>query len=161
MAKDDANRPAQREGTQLVKASEKRPARAAEQQLVEKINASVGKDVVASFAKSREISFYHETKVIQDMTPENAAAVVEKARLESAVPEQERSRRSRHQTIRLSIMVAAVVFFGILAYNKPEAGGVFVGLAVIPGGGIVFTEFINREKRKDSSSHKNGRLSLP
>ena len=146
MASDDENRPAAREGAQLVKATGKL--------LIEKIKADVGGSVVASFATSvtyNETRTIRETRTVQDMTSEARTAIVESNRMQFAVPEQERTRRSVQQTIRLFIAGAVAVVGTALIYLKPEAGWPIVGVMGVLESGIAFTEYINGEKRKDKS----------
>jgi hypothetical protein len=152
MASDDSeNRPAPREEAQLVK-----PTKATEKRLVEKIKAKVGESVVNSFKGSTAVSFYHETRTIQDMTSETVTAMVESSRNQYAVPEQERTARAVQQTIRLKIASAVVVLGIVAGCLRPEAGGVIVGAIGILGTGIVSSEFFNREKRKDPSRTPKG-----
>jgi plastocyanin len=83
-----------------------------------------------------------------DMSPEHALTTREVARLQFAVPEQERTARSRQQTVRQAITAVVVVLGFIAMYCVPEASKEIVGLVVVLGGGLVFGEFFNREKKK-------------
>lgn len=144
MASDDGNRPATGEGTQLVTASEKR--------LIENIRADVGTNMVTSFSSAIYIN--RENRTTYDMTSEAKIAIVESNRMQYAVPAQERTRRSIQQTIRFLIAGAILVFFGYLAYLKPESGKTMIGLSVVLSGGIVLPELFNREKRKELPAPK-------
>src|SRR6185295_7084188 len=107
MAKDDENRPAKGQGTQLVKAPKKQLA---EKPLAERINTEIGQHLLSNFAKSGKlsgkVSINNETKITYDMTPEHANAVKEMKRYEHAVPAEQQTRRSIQLTMRHLVVVA-------------------------------------------------------
>jgi hypothetical protein len=118
---------------------------ATEKQLVAKIKANAPL-VATRFKTSADLSIYHVTRTIQDMTPDHVTAVI--------VPERERTARSAQQTSRLRI-AAIVVILGMIAICfKPEAQWAIVGAVGVLEGTVVFGEFVNREKPKGSSHQK-------
>jgi hypothetical protein len=84
---------------------------------------------------------------VLDMTAEHAEAIKEVARLEHAVPEEQRTLRSQHQTTR-QMITGGVVVLELIAMVVGAPAWPVVSLVGVLGGGLVFTEYINRDKTK-------------
>src|ERR1700712_1882809 len=103
---DDTDPP--REGARLIRATEGR--------LVEQVRAG---RLPSSFTSSVAIYRYRESRTILDMSVAPARAVIEMKRMEFAVPEEQRTLRSRQQTLRMTIVAFVVIIVAVLVYLKP------------------------------------------
>lgn len=73
------------------------------------------------------------------MTDPRVDAVYEARRTELLILEQERTKRSKQQTLRYSITAVAVVACAILVVLKPEAATALIRLAIVLVGRLVLS----------------------
>ena len=109
-----------------------------------------------------EIDAKFEQRQVFAMTTETATALVERERLASAVPAQERTKQvqerakrdatlAKHDTIRFSMIVAVSVLCIVLAFIKVDIGWIAVGIIASLCGYKAWEKWVDRSKAHDTT----------